>query len=215
MVLPLVQFFTMRWLWRWIIWSIFLWEVSRLRLRLLPTHTDMAAGLGFLGMAHVSMAIFPFAISVVIAADLGFRIRFEGLTLSALQSMLPALVGYVLFLEVLIFGPLLVIAPVLAAARREALRRYGILVQHHNRLFEEKWITAATPPEEGPLGNPDMSSLVDLGASFSVIRDMNIIPVSRRQATQVALIALLPGLPLVFLALPLGEVAKLALGIVI
>jgi hypothetical protein len=60
-----------------------------------------------------------------------------------------------------------------------------------------------------------MSSLVDLGSSFSVIREMNIVPVSRRQLLQVAAVACVPGLPLVFLVLPLAEVAKLFLGIVI
>jgi hypothetical protein len=47
--IPLVQFFLLRWLWRLAIWTMFLWDVSRLRLNLLATHTNMAAGLGFLG----------------------------------------------------------------------------------------------------------------------------------------------------------------------
>src|SRR5690348_2998120 len=52
-VVPLVQFFVLRWVWRLVIWTLFLWDVSRLRLNLFATHTDLAAGLGFLGAAHV------------------------------------------------------------------------------------------------------------------------------------------------------------------
>jgi Transposase domain (DUF772) len=48
----------LRWLWRWAISTMFLRGVALLRSNLLPTHTAMAAGLGFLGVAHVSMAIY-------------------------------------------------------------------------------------------------------------------------------------------------------------
>jgi hypothetical protein len=208
-VVPLIQFFMFRWLWRWVIWALFLRDVSRLRLNLLATHADMSAGLGFLGIAQVSMAIFPFAMSCVIAAELAFRMTFEGLTLSGLQSMIPLLVAYLVFVELLVFGPLMVFTPLLARTRREGLRAYGMLVQRHNRLFHEKWIESDKAAEESALGNQDMSSLVDLGSSFLVVRGMNIAPISRRMLMQVAVISFLPGVPLVFLALPLTEIVRL------
>lgn len=210
--IPLIQFFTFRWVWRWIIWSLFLRDISRLRLNLMVTHTDMAAGIGFLGLAHVSMAIFPFGLSCILAAELSFRVAFEGLTFAGLQALLPILVAYILFAEVLIFGPLLIFAPVLAEARRSGLRTYGVLVQRHNQLFHDKWIMGEG--SETPLGNPDMSSLVDLGSSFAVIREMNIVPVSLRQMMQVVVVTCLPGLPLLFLALPVMDVIRLFLGVV-
>lgn len=213
-VVPLIQFFVLRWVWRWIIWSLFLWDVSRLRLDLMVTHTDMSAGIGFLGLAHVAMSIFPFAVGTVLAAELAFRVVFEGLTLRDLQGLLPLLAGYILFVEALIFGPLLIFAPVLAEARRDGLRSYGVLVQRHNQAFHDKWIKGEGA-QEPPLGNPDMSSLVDLGSSYLVIREMNIIPVSRRQMMQVAAVACLPGVPLLFLALPVMDVIRLLLGVVV
>lgn len=214
-VVPLIQFFALRWIWHWLIWVLFLQEVSRLRLNLLPTHADLSAGLGFLGMAHVSMSVFSFAMSCIIAAELAFRIWFEGLTLAGLQAFLPLLLAYLLFVEMLIFGPLAAFIPVLAKARRDALRSYGMLVQRHNQLFHDKWIAATLSRPESPLGNPDMSSLVDLGSSFAVIREMNIVPVNRRQMFQVAAVTCLPGIPLIFLALPMSEVARLLLGVLV
>jgi hypothetical protein len=174
----------------------------------------MAGGLGFLGPAHVPMAIFPFAMSCIIAADLAFRVQFEGLSLAGLQALLPLALAYLLFAEFLCFGPLLFLARALAEARLAGLRDYGVLVQHHNKLFHAKWIDGQGPPGESPLGNPDMSSLVDLGSSFTVIREMNIVPVSRRQLLQVAVAIFVPGLPLLFLALPVGDVLRLVIGII-
>lgn len=211
---PLVLFFALRWVWRLVIWTLFLWDVSRLRLNLLATHTDMAAGLGFLGIAHVSMAIFPFAVGCILSAEVAFRLRFEGLNLTALQSMTPLLIAYLMFVEFVTFGSLLIFLPLLARTRLEALRSYGTLVQQHNQLFQEKWIDGDRPAGELPLGNPDMSSLVDLGSSFTVIRQMNIVPVGATQLVQVAIVSCLPALPLLFLVLPFMEVLKLLAGVV-
>ncbi len=212
--IPLVQFFLFRWLWRLAIWTLFLFDMSRLQLKLVVTHSDTAAGLGFLGFSHVSLAIFPFALSCVFAADIAFRVQFEGLDIATLRSMAPLLIAYLLFVEMVTFGPLLVLVPLLIRVRREGLRSYGILVQRHNQLFHDKWIGGNRAANELPIGNPDMSSLIDLGDSFSIVREMKVVPIARNQLIQVALIACLPGLPLALLVLPFAEVLKLLAGVV-
>lgn len=212
--MPLVQFFVFRWIWRLVIWTLFLWNVSRLRLNLLATHTDMAGGLGFLGTAHASLAIFPFAVGCVLSAELAFRALFEGLDLASLQDMAPVLIAYLVFVEAVTFGPLLVFIAPLAHARLESLRTYGILVQQHNQLFHAKWIDGNRPADETPLGNADMSSLVDLGSSYSVIRDMRIFPAGSKQLLQVAIVSCLPALPLLLLVMPFREVLKLLGGVI-
>jgi hypothetical protein len=212
--IPLVQFFLLRWLWRLVIWTLFLRDVAKLRLNLVATHSDRAGGLGFLGVAHVTLSIFPFALSCVLAAEIAFRVRFEGMDISALRSMGPLLVAYLIFVEIVTFGPLLVLVPLLARVRREGLRSYGMLVQWHNQLFHNKWIEAIRPAEDSPLGNADMSSLVDLGSSFDVVRQMSVFPAGRTQLLQVAAVACLPGVPLIFLVLPIAEVLKLLAGVI-
>ena len=63
---PIVQFFWYRWLWRFFLWIRFLYDVSRLRLDLVPTHADGAGGLGFLGTTHTMFGILAFALSSVL-----------------------------------------------------------------------------------------------------------------------------------------------------
>jgi hypothetical protein len=207
--IPLVQFFLLRWLWRLTIWTLFLWEISRLRLNLLATHSDRAGGLGFLGVAHAALSIFPFAVSCVIAAEIAFRVQFEGLDLATLRGMGPMLIVYILIVEVVTFGPLLVMVPVLARVRREGLHAYGMLVQRHNEMFHTKWIDGKKPVDELPLGNADMSSLIDLGSSFDTIRQMSVFPVGRKQLIEVAVTACIPGLPILFQVLPVSEFVRL------
>ena len=54
--LPIVQFILLRWYFRLLIWTRFLWQVSRIDLRLVPTHPDRAGGLGFLSTVTYAFA---------------------------------------------------------------------------------------------------------------------------------------------------------------
>ena len=57
MSLSLYQFVLLRWYFRLFIWTRFLWQVSRIDLRLIPTHPDRCGGLGF--VAAVGNAFVP------------------------------------------------------------------------------------------------------------------------------------------------------------
>ena len=46
--LPVFQFLLLRWYFRLFIWARFLWQVSRIELRFMPTHPDRCGGIGFL-----------------------------------------------------------------------------------------------------------------------------------------------------------------------
>ena len=128
--------------------------------------------------------------------------------------MAPLLIAYLVFIEFVTFGPLMILVPLLARVRREGPRSYGMLVQHHNQLFHDKWIAGNRPTDELPICNADMSSLIDLGSSFDIVRQMKPIPVARGQLLQVAPIACIPRLPLAMLVLPFADVMKLLAGVI-
>jgi hypothetical protein len=206
---PLLQFFVYRWLWRLIIWTLFLRDLSRLPLRLVATHPDRAGGLGFLGGAHVSLAIFPFAFSCVLSAFVAFQVYFEAVPIETFKALF---VVYLVLMELICLGPLLLFVPMLARTRRTGLREYSILLSTHNSAFERKWVTGQHPPDESTLGSVDNSSLADLGGGFGMIQEMKLFPFTRQHILQIAVIASLPGLPLIFLVMPVGELLTLLAG---
>jgi hypothetical protein len=206
---PILQFFALRWLWRLLIWTCFLRALSRLKLNLVATHPDRAGGLGFLGTAHISLGIFAFALSCILSAQVAFWVYFEAVPIQTFQILF---FFYLVLMELICFGPLLIFAPQLARTRREGLRQYSLLADTYNRAFEQKWVAGPAPPDEPLLGSSDIQSLADLGNSFGVIREMTPFPFNRRQILQIAVIASLPGLPLIFLVMPVGELLKLLAG---
>lgn len=201
--LPLLQFLFFRWLWRLLIWFLFLFTVSRLNLKLIPTHADQAGGLGFLGIAHLSLGVFAFAFSSALSADAAFRIVFHA---APIETFKVPLVVLLIVTQTAIFGPLLVFAPILARTRRDGLRSYSLLVVRYNRAFHEKWIDGPPPEGESLLGSADIQSLADLGGSFEFIRAMRIVPFNQRTILQLAIITALPGLPLLLLVVPVEKV---------
>ncbi len=206
---PLLQFFVFRWIWRLVSWTLFLRDMARLDLDLVPTHPDRAAGLGFLGGAHLSLAIFPFAFSCVLSAHVAFQVYFEAVPVMSFKVVFAV---YLVAMLLLILGPLLIFAPLLARARRQGLRQYSLLANDYNRAFHQKWVAGPPPADEPLLGSADIQSLADLGNSFGMIREMKIFPFSQQQILQIAVVACLPGLPLIFLVMPVGEILQLLAG---
>jgi hypothetical protein len=200
---PILLFFWYRWLWRFLIWIRFLYDVSRLNLDLVPTHADGAGGLGFLGTAHTAFGILAFAVGSVMSAAAASVIVFDGAKIDAVKIHFIMLV---IITEVLIFGPLAMFCPVMIRARQAWLRRYSLLVLRYNRDFHEKWIEGKAAEGEPLLGSADIQSLADLGNSFEFIRGMKVVPFSVRVILQLAVVTLLPALPLILLVIPIEDV---------
>src|SRR5204862_348336 len=74
--LPVTQFLLLRWYYRLFIWTRFLWKVSRIDLRLVPTHPDHLGGLGFLSTATAAFAPLAVAHGAFVSAWIGTRIFF-------------------------------------------------------------------------------------------------------------------------------------------
>jgi hypothetical protein len=205
---PIFRFLLFRWLWRMVLWTAFLWRVSRLELFYVATHADLAAGLGFLSEGQKAFSPIVFAGGAVIAAQVTNVIAYEGATLSA--EKLP-MIAYGVIAILFLLAPLLVVTPVLIKVKRKALREYGVLVTQHNQLFDRKWIQQEKQPDEVMLGNPDASSLVDLGSSFTVIKQMGIVPIDKQTLIALGLAAALPMILVALYATPADDLVRLVL----
>jgi len=201
--MPIFRFLLLRWIWRMVLWALFLWRVSRINLYLVATHTDLAAGLGFLSEGQKAFSPIVFAGGTVIAAQIGNAIAYEGETLGSLK--LPML-AYAFIAVAVLVVPLLVVTPVLIEVKKKALLEYGALVTTHDQLFESKWIRKPNGQDGVILGNPDPSSLIDLGSSFAVIDQMVPIPINRHALVVLATAAALPMLFVAFFVTPADQI---------
>jgi hypothetical protein len=116
--IPIGQFILLRWYLRLFIWFRFLWQVSRLKLHLIPTHPDRAGGLAFLGKSSYAFGPILFAQGAMLAGLIASRVLYGGQSLLSLTLDAGGLIGIFL---VFILGPLTMFAPLLSRARRKGL----------------------------------------------------------------------------------------------
>jgi hypothetical protein len=208
--LPIFQFLLLRWYFRMGIWACFLWQVSRIRLNLIPTHPDQNAGLGFLTGTFCAFGPLAAAHGAVAAGQMANRIFFLGTTLPEFKLEIAVLVVVVLCV---VFAPLLVFTPQLETAKRTGNREYGILAERYVREFDAKWLRSGAPVDEPLVGSADIQSLADLGNSLEVVRTMRLTPITADSLLRTAAAVLIPIAPLALTMMPLEELVKTLLGL--
>ncbi len=140
-------------LWKWIIWIVVLWDISRIDLQLDATDGDLAAGLAFLGEVPKAFVPVVLAVSAVIGATWRFQVLAGNATLGSFR--LPA--GLLAVIALLIFLlPLLLFTPKLIKEKKEGNLKYGSLRHLHSLQFRKKWIGERNEHVEGLLGTADV-----------------------------------------------------------
>jgi hypothetical protein len=200
--LPIIQFILLRWYFRLIIWTRFLWQVSRIKLNLVPTHPDGAGGLGFLSIVTYAFAPLIAAQGVLLAGVMANKIFYANAKLTDFKMGLFAMVTMTLFFVVV---PLLVFIPSLARTKREGLAEYGSLAQRYVREFDKKWMRGGAVADDTLMGSADIQSLADLGNSFEVVRRMKVVPFGKDTLLRLAIISLAPVAPLLLTMMPLAD----------
>ena len=201
--LPIWQFLLVRWYYRLFIWARLMFRISRIRLKLVPTHPDHCGGLGFLSPAMRAFSTLLVVHGTLVAGALANRIFFRGGHLIEYKMQIAV---YTAIMLLLVLGPTLSFSPALVRLKRVALREYGGFANDYVRDFDRKWVHGPSSPESS-LGSSDIQSLADLGNSYDLVRKMEFVPFNRQVVISLAAAALLPIAPLVLTVVPLEQLA--------
>lgn len=196
------RFLLLRWIWRWLLWGVFLGRLARLRLELRATHPDRLAGLApLLGPSHAIAVVAAAGSSAIASGWIELMVRHQR-PLSAFYDMA---LTYVLVMVVLALLPACVFIPSLYRARKDGLGAYGAFAHRFVGAFEERWFEAGG---KEALGAPDLSSLADLGGSYTVVAEIRLFPWTPRLVLVIVLGALLPMVPLMTIEIGLPELLQ-------
>jgi len=201
---PLYEFVLYRFLYRVVIWWIFLWKTSRLDLQLDAAHPDRAGGLGFLGLSLRAFKEAAFAISTTFAAGLANIVL---LTHGKVSSYRYAILVVVVFSIGLFACPLLFFFQLLSRTKSSNLLEYWALWQRQRRQFDQKWLL--NPEEHADLlGVADFSEATDLSSILERVQQIRLVPFRRTQAIPLIIAAVLPFLAVLTLEFPVEEIVK-------
>jgi hypothetical protein len=201
--LPLLLVLIFGWLWRLALWARLLWLISRLDLRLVASHPDRVAGLGFVGHSLRAFSVVGLALAAIAAA------RSARLVLDGAHLPTPYLVfnaGYLAVLLALFVAPLLVFSPILLKAWQRGAVEYGALAARVGEAFEAKWLVRNGRVDQAALEKPDFSATTDLYSVAANVYGIRFVPVDLKDLIAIAGALLLPFVPVVLLAIPIDVV---------
>jgi hypothetical protein len=193
-------------LWKWFLYVLFFWRVSRLQLQLIPCDPDQSGGLGFLGYSPT--AFIPVVIAASTAMGSVLRSQAPGSVFSR-ASLTTVVLLWIVVVLLIFVGPLAVFGPKLTHLYRVGYLQYGSLAHLHAEQFHEKWVHGRQEHLGELLAAQEINALNNLASSFDRLRRINLLPVDRTTLIEVTAAAAVPMLPVIITQVPLTELLKM------
>jgi hypothetical protein len=191
------------WVWRLCVgWKLLAW-ISKLKLRLVPTHPDGVGGLGFLEEMSTAFAPLVLAVSVAVAGHWAHDVLYHGAHVRSLQ--LPAVV-FVSLVFVVFLGPLSLFVRTLYSFRRRSLLKYSTLVGTQGRLVCEKWIHGRDVGDPAIFHAPEIGPVADTITLYGAVSRMRTVPLGKRSVIPLLAAALLPIVLVFAIEVPIKDV---------
>lgn len=199
---PLYQLLVGLSLWKWFLWCLFLFRLSRMDLKTVATHPDVHGGLGFLGLSPIGFVSVAFALSAVIGGSWRNDIL-NGAHLASFQLPAIILIGLIFIVAL---GPLVFFVHKLDVLRRSAMLEYGVLAQSYATNLHEKWILAPEDRDQPHFTVSEVTALADFAISYRNIKQMNPFPADKGTLVSLALAVAVPLFPAVLAQFPLSVI---------
>jgi hypothetical protein len=181
--LPILNYWWLRLAWKIIVWTRYLFRMSRLRLVLVASHPDQTGGIGFISEVQSQFALILFAYGISnVAAVIAYKVGIEGASFALPPVWGPAL-GFIVGGPALFTVPLLMFTKQLFRTKRRALATCRRQVLKRALAFEEQWLN----DESGAGEESDSDLLVEMNSVatiFTRIEQMRVVPFDLKSASQ-------------------------------
>jgi hypothetical protein len=203
--IPLFAILLFGWVWRLLLWNVFLWRVSRLDLHLVPVHPDLAGGLQFVGASLRAFPLLSFALGAVVAGGVANSVVHHGMHLIDFKYIIATLLAAILIFFV---APLMVFTRRILQTRRRGIFEYGALAGAVGRQLERKWLDRGSNVDEAALDVQHFSATTDLYQTVSNVYRIKNVPLDLQDLIAVVVAVLLPFLPVLLFEIPLDVILQ-------
>ncbi len=210
--IPFFQFLLLRWLWRYFVWMLLLFRLSKAKLNLLPTHADRAGGLGIIMLAQRSFNLIFVAGSVVISGQFIAQLLRDPGSFNIIRT---EVIAYIVICIVFLLIPLLFFTGKLFRTKNAGLLHLSNFGATLSRRFEREWINDL-PVEKGMQEqHPDPSVVFDYSGIYDSVQQLRTIPATPRDIIGMALTLFVPFIPMLFIHFSVGELLQKIAGLLV
>lgn len=202
---PLFWFLAFRGVWRHFVWSLLLRRIAGLKLRLVSTHPDGRAGLGFLAEYPNAYVLFVLGVSCAAAAAVGKNQFREAATASTISTLMA--IWLVIVLALFAF-PLAMFGRPLREVKKSTLERLGTQATQYHRLAERK-LTGSNVIADDAAEAERFNDVADPSKQFDATRKQSTMLMSRAAVIPVSAAALVPFALLAATQIPFKDVLSL------
>ena len=203
--IPFFQFLLLRWLWRYVAWTVFIYRFSKSGLDLMPTHADRSGGLGIIMLAQKSFGLIFVAGSVVVSGQFIAQLLQHP---EQFDSLRGTAIGYIVISLILIILPLLFFIGNLTQLKNSGLMQLSNLGVKLSRGFERDWLSDQTS-EKSIEGSPvDPSMIYDYGGMYDTLQQIRVVPIHPRDLISMGVMLLAPFLPILFIHYSVAELLQ-------
>jgi hypothetical protein len=210
--IPVFQFLFARWLWRYLVWILLLFRLSRTHLNLLPTHADRSGGLGIIMSAQRSFNKLFIVGSVVLSGQFILRLSSHPDQFMMIRN---EAIGYVIIVIVFTLVPFLFFSTKLQRAKLIGLQKLSAVGFVLSRKFEKEWTTDLSIERRFEENKVDPSMLFDYAGLYDQMKKIRSIPVTMGDIIGLGLPLLVPFIPILFIRFSVGELLQRIVGMLV
>jgi hypothetical protein len=185
---PIFYFLLMRGLWRYLVWAMLLWRIASLKLRLVASHPDGKAGLGFLAEYPNAYSMFVFGLSASMAITV-VRHVFESNISSVTFGYI--ITGWLAIVFAFFAFPLLAFSKPLSELKERSLQILAARATLAHRAAERALIGRNVVANDAAEADPD-HTVPDPSGQYAVSKKLSVFLVSRSAIAPLAGAALVP-----------------------
>jgi hypothetical protein len=208
--IPIFQFLLLRWLWRYFIWILLLFRLSKAKLNLLPTHADRAGGLAIVMIAQRSFNLIFVAGSIVISGQFIAQIIQDPDSFNAIRV---EGIGYIIICIFCILIPLLFFTGKLSKTKNEGLLHLSNLGAELSRKFEREWVNDLSIERRIEEQQVDPSLVFNYAGMYDSVQQLRTIPVTLRDIIGMGITLFMPFIPILFIHFSAWELLQKIAGL--
>ena len=210
--IPIFQYFLLGWLWRYAAWVMLLFRISRIKLKLQPTHPDSSGGLEIILLAQRNFNLLFVVLGLVISSALTAKMVYDGVSFEMIRVQMT---GFIILSIILLLFPLLFFIKQLIDCKNRGkfeLSKAGINLSHK---FEEGWVKPLRQEDRIAEVGVDSSIHVDYYSIYVFLQQFHILPVTFSDVLVLGLMLFAPFIPIFFIYFSITDLLQKLIGLLV